>query len=60
MVVVVAIDVAKVKGKGKKKEKKKKKKERKILTGGCLWSTRAVVVMVDAGGHLPTRCGGDR
>ena len=55
-VVVVAVDVAKVKGKGNKKEKK----ERKILTGRCLWSTRAVVVMVDVGGHLPTRRGGDR
>ena len=55
-VVVVAVDIVKVKGKRNKKEKRK----RKILTGGCLWTSRAVVVTVDAGGHWPTRCGGDR
>ena len=49
-VVVMAVDIAKVKG---------KKKKRQILTGGWLWSTRAMVV-VDTGGHWPTHCGGDR
>ena len=57
-VAVVAVYTADVEEEKKKKRKEKKRKGR--LTGGCWRSTRAVVVMVDAGGCWPTRGGGDR
>ena len=52
---VVAVYTADV-----EEEKKKEKKRKGRLTGGCWRSTRAVVVMVNAGGCWPTRGGGDR